>query len=207
MERKIKTQLSLLDLERERPAVTTRLNKLQKWILSNCEKTSITWNNALSGFYNIEGIKLKMYELKESMIDKKEKRKKLKKLSAKLQRIKESVAIAFNQLYLMRVVKRKWDSDKWLDIDEQIQEYNAYCDSKIKGCREALKEDRDNILMKCTLINYLNKKDDLNNGLEIVSSKEYNKIAKEHKAKGSLVLVGSEMCYNVYPSEIRKRQG
>ncbi|MBA7541908.1 hypothetical protein ES705_34224 [subsurface metagenome] len=183
-----------------------RLSKLQKYILSNCENKSITWNDALSGFYNIEGIKLKMYELKEGTLDKREKRKELKKLSAKLNRIKESVAIAFNQLYLKKLVKRKWDKDKWLDIDEQIQEYIAFCDSKIEDCRESLKESKDNILMKCTLVNYLNKKYDLINGLEIVSSKEYNKIAKEHKAKGSLVLIGSEMCYHVYPSEIIKRE-
>lgn len=147
-----------------------------------------------------------MYEFREGTLDKREKRKELKRLSAKLNRIKESVAIAFNQLYLKRLVKRKWDKDKWLDIDGQIQEYNDYCESRIKGCRGALKEDKDNILMKCTLVNYLNKKYDLNNGLEIVSSKEYNKIAKEHKAKGSLVLIGSEMCYHVYPSEIIKRE-
>lgn len=184
-----------------------RLSKLQKYILDNCENKSITWNDVLSGFYNIEGIKLKMYELKEGTSDKREKRKELKKLRAKLNRIKESVAIAFNQLYLKRLVKRKWDKDKWLDIDEQIQEYTAFCDSKIEGYREALKESKDNILMKCTLVNYLNKKYDLNNGLEIVSSKEYNKITKEHKAKGSLVLVGSEMCDHVYPSEIIKKGG
>lgn len=186
--------------------VPERLSKLQRYILDNCENKSITWNDALSGFYDIERIKLKMYELKEGTLDKRERKKELKRLSAKLNRIKESVAIAFNQLYLKRLVKRKWDKDKWLDIDEQIQEYTAFCDRKIEGCREALEESKDDIFMKCTLVNYLNKKYDLNNGLEIVSSKEYNKIAKEHKAKGSLVLIGSEMCYHVYPDEIIKRK-
>jgi len=200
---RIETQLNLSNLGRKIPDIKIRLSKLESWILSNCEKESVTWNDTLSGFYNIEGIELEMYQLRDSLPDK-EIRNKLKKLRAKIKRIRESVAIAFNQLYLKRLVKRKWQ-DKWLDIDGQIQEYNAYCDSKIEGCREVLKEDKDNILMKCTLVNYLNKKYDLNNGLEIMPSKEWNKITREHKAKGQLVLVGSEMCYSVWPSEIIKR--
>ena len=174
-EYKVKTQLSLYDLESERPIVKTRLNKLQKWILSNCENTSITWDDTLSGFYNIEGIELEMYKLKGSILDKKKKRKELKRLSAKLKRIKESVAIAFNQLYLMRLVKRKWN-DRWLDIDEQIQDYIAYTRGTVKL-----------------------------SDIEIVSSKWWNKLTGMNDAKGSLVLTGSEMCDHVYPGEIIRK--
>lgn len=186
-----------------------RLSKLQKYILNNCENKSITWDDVLSKFYNIEEIKFKIlelkYELKSSkeIPDKKEKRRGYKKLRAKLERIKNSVALAFNQLYLKKLVKRKYD-DRWVDIDEQMRDYIAYCDKKIKIYRDAVRKGEGGILCKCTLVNYLDKKESLLN-TEIMSTKRWNVITREHK-KGELIICGSDICYHVNPDEIRKKR-
>lgn len=171
-----------------------RFSKLQKWILNNCENKPITWNDTLSGFYNIEGMKLELYELKES-------RTEFYKLRSKIEYRKESVALAFSQLYLARLVKRKWGG-KWLYIDEQIWNFASFCDEKIKACRAVLKKDKGNILMKMTLGNYLEKKYDILNHTKIIQSKEWNELCGRNYAKGSLCIIGGEMCNYVYPSEI-----
>jgi len=174
-----------------------RLSKLQKWILNHCENKPINQNDVLLGFYSLDKMELELNELKDS-------RTEFYKLRSKIEYRKESVALAFSQLYLARLVKRKWGS-KWMYIDEQIWEFAHYCDDKITGFRKCLREDKENILMKCTLLNYLGKKDSLLNDAKIMPSKDWNKIIGGRgmfAAKGQLCIVGSEMCYHVYPSEI-----
>lgn len=171
-----------------------RLSKLQKWILYHCQNKPINWEDTLSGFYDIEKMKLELYELEVS-------RTEFYKLKSKIGYRRESVALAFSQLYLARLVKRKWEG-KWIYIDEQIWEFASFCDGKIKACREVLEEDGDNILMKMTLGNYLEKRENVLNYTKIIPSKEWNKLCGKDYAKGQLCIIGGDMCRYVYPSEI-----
>lgn len=171
-----------------------RLSKLHRWILNNCENKPINKDDTLSGFYNIEKMELERDEFKKS-------REEFYKLKSKIGYRKESVALAFSQLYLARIVKRKWQG-KWIYIDEQIWDFASFCDEKIKACRGVLKKDKGNILMKMTLGNYLEKRYDILNHTKIIPSKEWNEICGGNYAQGSLCIVGGDMCYYVYPSEI-----
>ncbi|MBA7521641.1 hypothetical protein ES705_13752 [subsurface metagenome] len=165
-----------------------RLSQLQKWILYHCQDKPINWDDTLSGFYDIEEMRLERDRLTKS-------RGEFYKLESKIKYRRESVALAFSQLYLARLVKRKWEG-KWIYIDEQIWEFASFCDGKIKACREALKEDGDNILMKMTLGNYLEKRENVLNYTKIIPSKEWS------NAKGQLCIIGGDMWRYVYPSEI-----
>jgi len=88
------------------------------------------------------------------------------------------------------------------DIDEQIQDYIAFCDKEIKIYKGLLKKDKDNIIVKLYLLNFIDKKESLLN-TEVIPTKRWNDITREHK-KGELIICGSDICYSVYPNEIKK---
>jgi len=121
-------------------------------------------------------------------------------LRARLRSRQNSVNLAFNQLYLQKLVKQRDYSGDWIDIDEQVERYISHCNEEIQSLKKDIKKGNGGILMKCWLMNVLEYKEKALNS-EIMLTKEWNKLAGVRE-QGRFIFVGSEICMDVWPREI-----
>lgn len=194
----------------KRPRVKIRLSKLEKWILEKCKDRELSQEETFYGFYGShEDEDINELESKISVLKQKkgyykrsvEEYRKLRKLKAKQKRHRSSVKLAFNQLYLQKLVKSKEEgSGEWIDIDEEVERYVSMTDEDIEKSKQIIKEDPDNIPAKFWLSNLFDYREAAL-GSHIILTKEWNKLANEHRP-GRFLFVGSEIGMLVWPNII-----
>lgn len=191
------------------PKVKVRLSKLQKWIMENCgNEEGLTSKEVYNRYYpdnNEIAENIKYYR-------KMKKWKERRKLQAKLKSRQSSISLAFNQLYLQKLVKRyvtkgipsNW---YWQDIDDQLNSYIEMCNKHINIDKMRFEEKKKRgeeigIFEKCSYSNTLEHREKAQK-CEIMLTKDWNKLINEHRP-GRFILVGSELCMSTWPDYIKR---
>lgn len=188
------------------PEVKVRLSKLQKWIMDNCDgEEGLSQDDVYNQYYpdNQEiAENIKYYR-------KMKKWKERKRLQAKLKSRWSSISLAFNQLYLQKLVQRCVTNGLpsgwcWQNIDEQLTGFINYQSKEIQTYEEMFEKDPSlkESIYAFRLMNFYDRKEKAEK-CEIMLTKDWNKLIDKHKP-GRFILVGSELHMHVWPERIRK---
>lgn len=188
------------------PEVKVRLSKLQKWIMDNCDNEEGLGQGDVYNQYYLDN-----QEIETSIIRFREmkKWKERQKLIAKLKSRRSSISLAFNQLYLQKLVQRRVTNGLssgwyWQSIDNQLTDFINYQSKEIQNYEEMFEKDPSlkKSIYAFRLKNFYNRKEKAER-CEIMLTKDWNKLINMHRP-GRFVLVGSELHMSTWPECIRK---
>ena len=128
--------------------------------------------------------------------------KEIHKIKARIERRKERIQLAFNQLFLEGLVKAHFrKKGLWLNFNGFRKEYINMTKKHIQSFEKIPKKNDAGIFEKCWLSNlydYLEKAQKS----EIIRTKDWKKLTGLRKS-GKWMCNGSELCYSVFPERVR----